>query len=70
MKTIAKMNKEEILRTCIDLNKLEYGIDYYGLPINNIVFIKTKEEIIKKISENIRYSDTEIKNPNYIWSKN
>ena len=55
----------------IDLRKLEYGIDYYGLPINNIVFIKTKEEILNKISENIIYNENiDIKNPNYTWTKN
>jgi len=34
----------------IDLTKLEYGVDYYGLPPKTIVFKKTYSEILEKLN--------------------
>ncbi len=53
----------------INLNNLEYGVDFYGLPTNHVVFIKTKSEIMNKILENKIYGDFNIKNPIYHWTK-
>lgn len=51
----------------IDLDKLEYGIDFFALPPNIIVFEKTKDEILNKISENKNYGTHNINNPIYKW---
>jgi len=53
--------------TEIDLTKLEYGIDYYGLPPNIVVFLKNKEEILIKVSQNVIFSDDIIINPQYVY---